>query len=496
MKQYLALARVSSEEQEREGFSLDIQEDALREWAAREGGEIAKLYRVVETAHKSDRRKVFRKMIAHAKECAAEIDGLLFYKVDRAARNMKDWIELLELRDKYNVKVVCITEPFDETPAGKLNANMLAAISQFYSDQLSTRTQEGVDRRVKSGLFPGHAPYGYENYRENGRGLVRVNEERAAHVRRAFELYAYHRHTLDSLSKELKDEGRVYRDSQPDFPRSKLHRMLTDRSYLGEVMHRDHWYPGTHAPIIARDTFDRVQVLLGTKTYSSHESVYGSALVTCAHCGRPLVCEIKLKKSRFGEREYRYYRCTRYNEKGHPRQRVNEREFDKTMLGLFDKLKVADPKIRRWIENVIRAKTKGDVQENTKHLQDIQREIAKVDKERNSLLTLRMHDEITADTYAAKDTQLRDKLSRLTLQLEGQGLQKSEIGELALKVFELSQTLTDKWLAADIAEKRRLLEILCLNFSFDGVSLCPTMRKPFDVLAEGLSLKVGSGGRI
>lgn len=63
------------------------------------------------------------------------------------------------LRDEYDIQVICITEPFDETPAGKLNANMLAAIGQFYSDQLSARTQEGTRRRVDSGLFPGHAPY-------------------------------------------------------------------------------------------------------------------------------------------------------------------------------------------------------------------------------------------------------------------------------------------------------------------------------------------------
>jgi len=57
---------------------------------------------------------------------------------------------------------------------------------------------------------------------------------------------------------------------------------------------------------------------------------------------------------------------------------------------------------------------------------------------------------------------------------------------LAVKVFELSQALAAKWLAADIAEKRLLLEIIGLNWTLDGVSLVPQMRKPFDLLAEGL----------
>ena len=62
-----------------------------------------------------------------------------------------------------------------------------------------------------------------------------------------------------------------------------------------------------------------------------------------------------------------------------------------------------------------------------------------------------------------------------------------------MKVFELSQDLRAKWLTADYAAKRRILEITCLNFSLDGVTLVPAMRKPFDMLAEGLDLKNSRG---
>ncbi|MDR2443679.1 MAG: recombinase family protein [Deltaproteobacteria bacterium] len=79
---------------------------------------------------------------------------------------MKDWIDLVDLRDKHGIEIVSVTLPFDQRPAGKLNSNMLAAISQFYSDQLSIRTAEGVERPVRTGLFSGSAPYGYKNYLE------------------------------------------------------------------------------------------------------------------------------------------------------------------------------------------------------------------------------------------------------------------------------------------------------------------------------------------
>ncbi len=81
----------------------------------------------------------------------------------------------------------------------------------------------------------------------------------------------------------------------------------------------------------------------------------------------------------------------------------------------------------------------------------------------------------------------------LKLQIEGSDRERHEIIDIAVKAFELSQNPRAQWVAADYAAKRRILEILCLNFSLDGVSLVPTMRKPFDMLAEGLEIKNSRG---
>jgi site-specific DNA recombinase len=73
---------------------------------------------------------------------------------------------------------------------------------------------------------------------------------------------------------------------------------------------------------------------------------------------------------------------------------------------------------------------------------------------------------------------------------------RDENGELAVKVFELSQTLRQQWLSADYATKRRILEIVFLNCHLDDATLVPTIRKPFDVLAKGLITKDSRGERI
>jgi hypothetical protein len=104
-----------------------------------------------------------------------------------------------------------------------------------------------------------------------------------------------------------------------------------------------------------------------------------------------------------------------------------------------------------------------------------------------------MLDEIDGETFVAKKTDLRDRAAALRLQLEATDRQHYEVADLAVKAFELSQTLTEKWFQANSAGKRRILEIICLNFRLDGATLCPKMRKPFDMVAEGLLFQPSRG---
>ncbi len=175
MKQFVALARVSSREQEREGFSLEVQEEALQRYATQAGGEIVKLFKIAETASKADERKTFRELIAYAKKNAPFLDGLLFYKVDRAARNLFDYVELERLESEYDLPFISISQPTENTPAGRMMRRTLANMASFYTEQQSVDVREGLARRVQEGWFVGPAPYGYRNVRKDGRGIIEIN---------------------------------------------------------------------------------------------------------------------------------------------------------------------------------------------------------------------------------------------------------------------------------------------------------------------------------
>ena len=496
MKKFVALARVSSREQEREGFSLVVQEDALKRYATLADGEIVRFYRIAETASKTDERKAFKELIAFAKKHAEELDGLLFYKVDRAARNIFDYVELERLESEYGVPFISVSQPTDNNPAGRMMRRTLANMASFYTEQQSVDVSEGLVRRVQEGWFVGKAPYGYLNVRKDGRCVTEVEPVAAEKVRRVFHLYAFEPLTLDALRVRLHGEGMEYRSDTTHFTRSKLYAILNDRSYIGEIPFKGQWYPGKQTPLVDRAVWDRVQALLGGNVYHAHQMTYAGDVIACGHCGRAITGERKTKKTKSGEHHYIYYRCSGYTAAGHPRVRVTEAELDRQVLELFGRMRVEDPEIRDWFRAVLASQTRDAQSDARAQREELLRQSSLLVAQQDRLLNLRLGEEVDQDTFARKHTELRDRLASIKLQLDVLDRSHDETAELAARVFELSQTLQNTWVSADYATKRRILEIVCLNCRLDGASAVFTTRKPFDVLVEGLDLSKSRGGGI
>ena len=100
---------------------------------------------------------------------------------------------------------------------------------------------------------------------------------------------------------------------------------------------------------------------------------------------------------------------------------------------------------------------------------------------------------IDGATFKTKHAQLQQRIDTLRAQTDKADKRNAGRGETAANTFELSQSLRQRWVTADIPGRRRLLDIVCLNWRLDGASLVATMRKPFDVVAEGLISEEGRG---
>ncbi len=262
------------------------------------------------------------------------------------------------------------------------------------------------------------------------------------------------------------------------------------------MRYQDQLHPGNHAPIIDRTTWDRVQALLGGHRYQCHDLLYASELIRCGHCQHPITGERKIKKLKSGDREYVYYRCTKYTAAGHTRTRLPESSLEEPVLALFARLRVDDENVRDWFVSVLRARTHDEQREARERLADLTRQLSALRGQQDELLNLRLLKEIDADTFSRKATELRDREGRLKVEIEACDLGRHEQADLTVKAFELSQSLIQKWVAADIDAKRRILEILWLNCTLVDVSLVPEWRKPFDPLIEGLPIGKSRAGGI
>lgn len=91
-------------------------------------------------------------MVAYVKRHGLELDGLLFNKVDRAARNLFDYVELERLESEYQVPFISVSQQSDNNPAGRMMRRTLTDMASFFTEQMAVDISQGINRRVQDGL--------------------------------------------------------------------------------------------------------------------------------------------------------------------------------------------------------------------------------------------------------------------------------------------------------------------------------------------------------
>ena len=248
MTNVIIWARVSSREQ-REGYSIDAQLRATRERAQKNGWTVVREFAVAESAKRGAERLAFNEMFDWVRRNARKekIESLLAHKLDRVCRNMRDAVRLQELEDQCGVQLAFVDNQFGPGAAGLLSFNVMAAVAQYYSDNLRTEVLKGMEEKIKQGWPMGRASFGYQNMPDRERPVV-PHPERAVTVRRIYELYSSGAHTFSTLADQLATEGHFYGGGRRKFTRTALSYILSNPAYIGEihrhgVVHRAKFQP-------------------------------------------------------------------------------------------------------------------------------------------------------------------------------------------------------------------------------------------------------------
>ena len=213
-------------------------------------------------------RPALRRLMADIE--AGKIDAVVIYKIDRLTRSLADFSKMVEVFERYGVSFVSVTQQFNTTTSmGRLMLNILLSFAQFEREVTGERIRDKIAASKRKGMWMGGVPplgYDVENRR-----LV-PNEREAKLIRHIFQRFV----ELGSgtmLFKELKLDGVTSkawttqngktRDGKP-IDEGLIYKLLNNRTYLGELRHKEQWYQAEHPPIIDRELWDKVHAILAT----------------------------------------------------------------------------------------------------------------------------------------------------------------------------------------------------------------------------------------
>ena len=202
-------------------------------------------------------RPALKRLLAISRRAAST--SLSVYKIDRLSRSLMDFAKLVEVFDRNSVTFVSVTQAFNTTTSmGRLTLNILLSFAQFEREVIGERIRDKFAASRKKGMWMGGlVPLGY---RVKDRSWSSTRQRRRSpHDLRAVRAssapppcwrgtLSAERHRPASAGKPI-DKGYLYK-------------LLNNRVYIGEAVHKGTAYPGEHKAIIDRQLWDKVHAIL------------------------------------------------------------------------------------------------------------------------------------------------------------------------------------------------------------------------------------------
>src|SRR5467141_3007034 len=201
-------------------------------------------------------RPALKRLLAEIE--AGAIDAVVVYKVDRLTRSLADFAKIVEVFDAKGVSFVSVTQQFNTTTSmGRLTLNMLLSFAQFEREVTGERIRDKIAASKKKGMWMGgNVPLGYD---VRDRKLL-IHKEDAERVRSIFKRFVQLK-SATLLARELVVARATNRYGQL-LDKGVLYRILSNRVYIGDAVHKGVSYPGEHQAIIDRKLWDQVHAIL------------------------------------------------------------------------------------------------------------------------------------------------------------------------------------------------------------------------------------------
>lgn len=489
MKKAIILARVSSREQE-EGYSIDAQKDRLIRYCERKNLSVIKSYEIVESSTQGDRKR-FMEMINFVKSQKERV-AIVADKIDRIQRSFKEFPLLDELINKNIIELHFFTENTvidrDSTSHTRLGWSFGVLMAQAYVDSLRDNVKRSFDYMVKQGEFPGWAPLGYLNTRdEHGKADIVLDSHRAPIIKRLFKEYAKGMISIGELTKLAKCWGLTRRKGGSITP-SVMHYLLKNTFYYGLMTHKGEMYPHRYSKLISKELFDTCTSIregknLNTTKYNSKDFLF-RGILTCKNTGRAISTDRKKKKGKNGNiLQWTYLRGI--NPDDHSRYvYVREDKVENEIEAILKKISIPSNIAEKAIDQYLKTVATNEAVFHKRQLSTLKTQHSKVQTQIDRLMDMMLENQLTQEEFSRQKNRLRQKQVNLEESIEHHREADDCFKDGMVNILGLLSNLPELYKSSTNPMKRQLINIVLSNCQLDGVSLCYKIRKPFNDFAN------------
>jgi len=470
--------RVSGDEQEKHGSSLDTQAEACINYCDEQGYHVVAHFKGSETGLKLD-RPMLNELRDHVR--AGDIDAVVVYALDRFTRDPNHGVILTEEMERHGIRLEGVAEDIGNSELGKLISYIKGFAAKLEAEKIKERTQRGKKAWAKQGRMASggfHNTFGYDYHVKADKVPAHreTNNTEAPWVERVFRWYAVDGLSLKAICKRLKDAGVAGKLGKPISERT-VHYMLSNPAYRGVTVQYRSTEPiesemGTPR-IVSDELYGAVQQRLTLNSQAALRNKKRDYLLSghlvCNRCGKPY-WGVDGK-----------YRCSgKYKQAVSP-LRCDNRQYAKSVL---------EPIVWREVEKVIAEPTiileelekqdKSADQTTIQHYENaikgVMRELRGVDREQRSLLQWALagfpEEQVIAENK--KFNGRREALKHRKTELEEQLSNCTQAVVNAENLEEFLSMFRERMPILDFKAKRIALEMLEIKVSVDGPDVLVT----------------------
>ena len=429
-KQVVIYARVSSREQEREGFSIPAQLKLLKEYALKNGFQIVKEYSDAETAKKAGRTNY--NLMLNFLKANPEIKTVLIEKTDRLYRNFKDYVTL----EDYDLEIHLVKEGSIISKNSKSHDKFIHGIkvlmAKNYIDNLSEEVTKGLHEGLEQGYWPFNPPYGYKRGEKKN---LYIDPTRVLFVQRAFTLFSTGKYSLRKLCEKLFEDGYYYQAQKPKITKTTLEAMLKNVIYTGQMRCNGVIYQGKHPAIISHSLFEKTQQafnkVTASKVRKNFDFLY-PGVAKCAVCGYS-ICGERKKYNKV------YYRCSHNDPTCTNTLCISEKEMTVSLYRHLSRIAL-DEKLYELVKISLELSLKDEQDYHKKEVKRLNKEIEECEETLKKMYLDQLNSVIDMDLWIKFRNEYAARLSSLNNELQKYQNANLDYIQTGIKILDICKT--------------------------------------------------------